>query len=352
MTYQAIQTLPNTFLDIIGDVHGEFTALQALLHHLGYDATGYHPEGRTLVFVGDLCDRGPDSPAVLTWFKQAYDAGYALMVLGNHELNLLVGEPKDGSGWFFNERLSKEAHYTPWQCMPNDEKAALINWLSTMPLILQREDLRIVHAAWLPEALSQLATMQEHDIIWQYQQWDMQLKYRLQNTSWYADYLAEEHQYHDALDDAKHIPTFMHAIARYEWERCRAHPIRALTSGIEKIVDMPFYAGGRWRFTGRSRWWEDYHDDVAVVIGHYWRHWYPEEANDFVRDTFLFNGANNAWLGAKRNVFCIDYSVGARWRDRQATPIIPPEHSHFRLAALRWPEKTLVFDDGSVANTI
>ena len=54
MTYQAIQTLPNTPLDIIGDVHGEFTALQALLHHLGYDATGYHPEGRTLVFVGDL----------------------------------------------------------------------------------------------------------------------------------------------------------------------------------------------------------------------------------------------------------------------------------------------------------
>lgn len=351
MTYQAIQTLPNTPLDIIGDVHGEFAALQALLHHLGYDATGYHPEGRTLVFVGDLCDRGPDSPAVLAWFKQAYDAGYALMVLGNHELNLLVGEAKDGSGWFFDERLAQETHYAPWQRMPESEKADLIAWLSTMPLVLQREDVRIVHAAWLPEALAQLSITQTHGIITAYQQWDSELKQRLHHTDWYADYLAEEQQHFDALSDAHTPPHFMHNIARFEWERSRAHPIRALTSGTEKIVDKPFYAGGRWRFTGRCRWWEDYQDEVAVVVGHYWRHWYPEDANDPLRDTFLFHGANNAWLGAKRNVFCIDYSVGARWRDRQAQAVVAPEHSRFRLAALRWTEKTLVFDDGSVAET-
>lgn len=52
-------------LDVIGDVHGEFDALRALLGHLGYDDGGAHPDGRRVVFVGDLCDRGPDSPAVL-----------------------------------------------------------------------------------------------------------------------------------------------------------------------------------------------------------------------------------------------------------------------------------------------
>lgn len=351
MTYQAIQTLPDAPLDIIGDVHGELTALQNLLHHLGYDALGYHPDGRKLVLVGDLCDRGPNSPAVLAWFKQAYDAGNALMVLGNHELNLLAGDPKDGAGWFFAERMTQDAHYLPWQRLPEYQKGDLVAWLATMPLVLQREDVRIVHAAWLPESLAQLQTAPANDLVSQYKQWDIQLKHDVQQADWYANYLTEEQYYHTILEDAQHKPPFMHAIARFEWERSRAHPIRALTSGTEKIVDKPFYAGGRWRFTGRCRWWEDYQDDVAVVVGHYWRHWYPENAADPIRDTFLFNGANNAWLGAKRNVFCIDYSVGARWRDRQASPAVAPEASRFRLAALRWLEKTLMFDDGEAAET-
>ncbi len=61
-----IQSLPPGPLDIIGDIHGEFDALNSLLQHLGYDQDGEHPNGRTLIFVGDFCDRGPDSPAVLT----------------------------------------------------------------------------------------------------------------------------------------------------------------------------------------------------------------------------------------------------------------------------------------------
>lgn len=89
-----IQELPNCPLDIIGDVHGQLEALQNLLHYLGYTPTGKHPQGRKIVFVGDLVDRGPDSPAVLEWYKQAHQAGNAYMVLGNHELNLLMNEPK------------------------------------------------------------------------------------------------------------------------------------------------------------------------------------------------------------------------------------------------------------------
>ena len=67
-----IQKLPTGPIDIIGDVHGEAEALNALLAHLGYTATG-HPQGRSLAFVGDLVDRGPDSPAVVrkVQFKQA-----------------------------------------------------------------------------------------------------------------------------------------------------------------------------------------------------------------------------------------------------------------------------------------
>ena len=59
-----VAPLPPGPVDIVGDVHGELGALDALLDRLGY-VRGRHPEGRRLVFVGDLIDRGPDSAGVL-----------------------------------------------------------------------------------------------------------------------------------------------------------------------------------------------------------------------------------------------------------------------------------------------
>ncbi|MFI0225644.1 polynucleotide kinase-phosphatase [Streptomyces lydicus] len=83
--------------DIIGDIHGCRSELETLLGRLGYglvrDALGrsvdaVHPEGRTAVFVGDLVDRGPDSPGVLRLVMGMVGAGNALCVPGNHENKL------------------------------------------------------------------------------------------------------------------------------------------------------------------------------------------------------------------------------------------------------------------------
>lgn len=84
--------------DIVGDVHGCRAELESLLVRLGWelrrddagrpvDAT--HPAGRTAVFVGDLVDRGPDSPGVLRLVMGMVAAGNALCVPGNHEQKLL-----------------------------------------------------------------------------------------------------------------------------------------------------------------------------------------------------------------------------------------------------------------------
>ncbi|MGW4735550.1 polynucleotide kinase-phosphatase [Streptomyces shenzhenensis] len=70
--------------DIIGDIHGCSAELDALLGKLGY-TDGVHPDGRTAVFVGDLVDRGPDSPGVLRRVMAMAAAGSALCVPGNHE---------------------------------------------------------------------------------------------------------------------------------------------------------------------------------------------------------------------------------------------------------------------------
>lgn len=70
--------------DIIGDIHGCAAELESLLGKLGYE-DGTHPSGRTAVFVGDLVDRGPDSPGVLRRVMSMVGSGSALCVPGNHE---------------------------------------------------------------------------------------------------------------------------------------------------------------------------------------------------------------------------------------------------------------------------
>ena len=60
-----IEKLNGNKFDIVGDIHGEYEALINLLNHLGYDLNGSHPDNRKLIFVGDFCDRGNDSPSVI-----------------------------------------------------------------------------------------------------------------------------------------------------------------------------------------------------------------------------------------------------------------------------------------------
>ncbi|HET9142022.1 polynucleotide kinase-phosphatase [Actinophytocola sp.] len=84
--------------DVIGDVHGCRAELTELLERLGYqiarDEQGrpcgaHHPHGRRAVFVGDLVDRGPDTPGVLRLVMGMTAAGDALTVSGNHEVKLV-----------------------------------------------------------------------------------------------------------------------------------------------------------------------------------------------------------------------------------------------------------------------
>lgn len=83
--------------DVVGDVHGCATELAALLTRLGwqlhYDGSravgAVHPDGRQAVFVGDLVDRGPDTPGVLRLVMGMVAAGTALCVSGNHEAKLV-----------------------------------------------------------------------------------------------------------------------------------------------------------------------------------------------------------------------------------------------------------------------
>jgi len=89
--------------DIIGDVHGCLDELLLLLEKLGYkvqqlpgenasrrpDFQVTPPEGRRAIFVGDLVDRGPDTPGVLRLVMHMISEGHAFCVSGNHDVKLL-----------------------------------------------------------------------------------------------------------------------------------------------------------------------------------------------------------------------------------------------------------------------
>jgi protein phosphatase len=82
--------------DIVGDVHGCIDELLELLSALGYlveMGDGQYavlpPEGRKLIFLGDLVDRGPGTPEVLRLVSSLVQAGQSFCVPGNHDIKLV-----------------------------------------------------------------------------------------------------------------------------------------------------------------------------------------------------------------------------------------------------------------------
>jgi hypothetical protein len=136
-------------IDIVGDIHGEIDALRALLLLLGYDASGVHPQGRRLVFIGDLTDRGPDSPAVIELVADLVSRELAQCVLGNHELNLLRETRKEGNGWYYDDNHDhRNGKFLESRALEAAKRPAIVEFLSSLPIALERADLRLVHAAW------------------------------------------------------------------------------------------------------------------------------------------------------------------------------------------------------------
>ncbi len=342
-----VHTLPAGPLDVIGDVHGERHALTQLVRHLGYDDNGHHPQGRKLVFVGDFCDRGPDSPGVLALVRQWVEAGNAYAVLGNHEINLLRDDAKDGSGWYFDERIEADNRkYAPYQRANAQFSAEMLPFLCTLPLGLEREDLRIVHAAWLSDAITATRALQNNSVARDYDVLEDAAAAHAQALGIPARMAAENAAWPYSLEDMAHKPPVMPAHADSELNKSMFNPLKVLTCGVERRGTDPFYAGGKWRFVERVAWWDTYDEATPVIMGHYWRRFQPVDRSAFGKgDQDLFaHIAPTAWHGQRGNVFCVDFSVGARWTARLAGK--SPE-ADFKLAALRWPERELVLDDGS-----
>lgn len=317
-------------LDIIGDVHGELDALKELLQTLGYDEYGNHPNNRKLVFVGDLVDRGPDSVGVVLLVRLMVALGNAQCVLGNHELNILLGLQREGNGWFFGSPHDDDKKPFNYVYASESERKEIILFFQTLPIALVSDRLRIVHACWDENAIKAIES-EYTNVEDLFNRYEKQTDDYINSKGLKKSYIAESKKYSRALTNRNEKPPFLPHIANYEICAKIYNHIKTITSGPEKIVDEPYFAGGKWRMLDRDAWWDSYEDDIPVIIGHYWRTMTPQSFGLFqtIKPT--------EWFGKRNNVFCIDYSVGRRYRDRANN--VP---FSTKLFALRYPENVLI----------
>jgi hypothetical protein len=337
-------------LDVIGDVHGEIEPLRELLARLGYDAQGQHPEGRRVVFVGDLIDRGPDSPAVgelaMAWARR----GRAQCLLGNHELNLLRNDPKAGNAWAIDPARNEQqadGEFAHSRVASADFKARFLAWLATLPLALERADLRIVHAAWVPGSIDALRSPGE-PLLQVFERYDRDVQLQLRREGLDERIAAERSRWGPLLHDRNATLPLLTGIAESDERHQMGNPVRVATSGVERMAAQPFWSSGKWRMVDRVRWWLEYGDQVPVICGHYWRRIKPPMPGGHASSKVdLFDGtAPTDWLGPERNVFCIDYSIGGRYEERKRGCV---GEFHSALLAMRWPERELWSEGGRVA---
>lgn len=160
-----------TGYDVIGDVHGHVEQLQALLAQLGYserDGAWRHPD-RTAVFVGDLIDRRPERQLdTLRLVRRMYDAGSAHVVLGNHEFNAVAYATVDPARWEYCRPHSDKNHRQHREFLEElgfdtPMHRSMLDWFRTIPLWLDLDGLRVVHACWSTTDIAHLETVLDPD---------------------------------------------------------------------------------------------------------------------------------------------------------------------------------------------
>mgnify|MGYP000459215225 CR=1 FL=1 len=180
--------LEQEHVDLFGDIHGCYYPLLRLLERLGYRRimldpteqgearfTYAHPDARLAIFVGDLIDRGPHIREVVQLVQSMVESGHALMVLGNHEYNAIafaeevethLGLMASGDAPDIDtevessplpKRLQRLMKATLEQYKGHElEWRQRCDWFRSLPLFLEGETFRVVHACWDSELIDQL----------------------------------------------------------------------------------------------------------------------------------------------------------------------------------------------------
>lgn len=152
------------YYDIIGDIHGHADALESLLNKLEYGVIDgvYRHKKHKAIFLGDFIDRGPQQREVLEIVKPMIEQGFAMSVMGNHEFNAICYATSGKGGRVLREHSEKNIaqHQAFLDAYPiATERTKIIEWFKTLPIYLETDGIRIIHASWNDQALMEISSL-------------------------------------------------------------------------------------------------------------------------------------------------------------------------------------------------
>lgn len=308
--------------DIIGDIHGHATPLKNLLRKMDYseiDGVWQHPE-REVIFLGDFVDRGPEQFEVIQIAKAMVEAGHALAVMGNHEFNAVSWATSTTDGLDFlrvhsekNTRQHKE--FLAQIDEGSDKHKEAIEWFKTLPIFLDLEGLRVIHACWHSASLQVLADFADEKNV-------------IRSDAW-AELNRKGSTAYDALEIV----------------------LKGLEISLPSGVDFDD-KDGHTRNNIRTKWWEldaiTYRDLAMVpsdVIERIPHTPIPEDLlPGYAGDKLLFVG--HYWMSGEPtalspHIACLDYSIAAK------APSNRPDDR--KLCAYRWGGETEILQDNFIS---
>ncbi len=282
-------------VDIILDIHGQSGKLEVALTRLGWrhrasDWTHPDPE-RRIVFLGDFIDRGPDNRAVLNTVRGLVDAGKARAIMGNHVLNALhfhTLHPDDGQPLRAHSPGNVRQHRTFLdQYPPGDPQTRdVIDWMRGLPLFLEEDRFRAVHACWIDAALDRLKALTGDGVLNADQLIRAADRDRADELFILAEQITKgpEHQLPDGWSFVDKDGETRHRV-RLKWWNSAASTWRDIAISVPSVDDLPDMA------LPQTLAAQTYPMDARpVFFGHYWLSGEP--------------------VLQARNALCLDYSAG------------------------------------------
>lgn len=144
----------------IGDIHGEFNLLRALMGAIEKTRESAD-EVFTVVFLGDYVDRGPHSRQVVEFLMAGpQNADQWICLKGNHEDLMAV----EGAGvWMNNGGVQTLHSYSTeydYRAIPQEH----LEWMRNLPTTAETEHHLFVHAGFMPGV--PLHEQEEEALIW------------------------------------------------------------------------------------------------------------------------------------------------------------------------------------------
>ncbi len=151
--------------DIIGDIHGHADKLELLLLKLGYKMVDgiYQQIDHQTVFIGDLIDRGKQNRRTVEIVQNMVKYGDAHAIMGNHEYNAICYHTqKEGSETRYlrphtHGKFNQHQEFLKEYPLGHHDTKEVIDWFKELPLYLEFDNFRIVHACWDEIAISELS---------------------------------------------------------------------------------------------------------------------------------------------------------------------------------------------------